>query len=174
MPAAELPATKPTWLQVSLSADGEQWEVVHAGPYLFGDQAPAGPLTIRLLDTRGGRFVKLELPEGGQLSFNQVEVMVERRHARCGASPKRYRFSFERMTSLRMKPHVKPYSLRNLPAHFNGEIEALHLNTAQGRFGNNVRQIGTAVCLARRLGIRRLYLCKLPLLEIARRSRSKA
>ncbi len=167
MPAASCRRLKPAWLQVSLSADREQWEVVHAGPYLFGDHAAAGPLTIRLLDTRGGRFVKLELPEGGQLSFNQVEVMVERRHARCGASPKRYGFGFEHMTSLRMKPHAKPYSLRNVPAHFNGEIEALYLNAAHGRFGNNVRQIGMAVCLARRLGIRRLYLCKLPLLEIA-------
>jgi len=163
----QLPALEPARLQVSLSADGERWEVVHAGPYPFGDQAPAGPLTISLLDTRGGRFVKLELPDGGQLSFNQIEVMVERRHLAMRRVAKRYKFSFERVTSLRMRPHVKPYSLRNLPADFNGKIEALHLNAAQGRFGNNVRQIGTAVCLARRLGIRRLYLCKLPLLEIA-------
>jgi hypothetical protein len=67
-----------------------------------------------------------------------------------------------------MPPYVTPYSLRNLPARFDGEIEALHVSEPQGRFGNNVRQIGTAVSLARHLGIPRVYLGKLPLLEIDR------
>ena len=167
-PCRDLAATKPMWLQVSLSADGEQWEVIHASRHLSGEQAAPGPLTIRLLDTRGARFVKLALPEGGQLAFNQVEVMVERRHRAMRRVAKRYGFVFELMTSLRMKPHAKPYSLRNVPRGFKGEIEAFHLNATQGRFGNNVQQIGTAVCLARRLGIRRVYLCKMPLLEIDR------
>lgn len=165
-PCRDLPATRPTWLQVSLSADGARWEVIHASRHLFGDHAASGPLTIRLLDTHGARFVKLALPEGGQLTFNQVEVMVERRHRAMRWVAKRYGFVFARMTSLRMQPHVKPYSLRNVPLGFKGEIEALYVNTTQGRFGNNVRQIGTAVCLAQHLGIRRVYLSKLPLLEI--------
>ena len=128
----------------------------------------SGPLTIRLLDTKGGRFVKLELPEGGRLSFNQVEVMVERRHRAMLRVAKRYKFNFARMTSLRMTPNAKPYSLRNVPSHFKGEIQALYVDNRQGRFGNNLRQIGTAVCVARQLGVRRVYLSKLPLLEIDR------
>src|SRR5688500_6987936 len=166
-PCRLLRTTKPAWLQVSLSADGQQWDIVHASCYMFGDRAGSGPLTIRL-DTRGGRFVKLELPEGGQLSFNQVEVMVERRHRAMLRVAKRYKFHFARMTSLRMPPNAKPYSLRNVPSRFKGEIQALHVDNRQGRFGNNLRQIGTAVCVARQLGVRRVYLSKLPLLEIDR------
>ena len=167
-PCRDLPATTAAWLQVSLSADGERWEVIHASRHLFGDHAASGPLIIRLLDTRGARFVKLALPEGGQLAFNQVEVMVERRHRAMRRVAKRYGFAFELMTSLRMKPRARPYSLRNVPPGFKGEIEAFHVNRRQGRFGNNLQQIGMAVCLARHLGIRRVYLCKMPLLEIDR------
>jgi hypothetical protein len=97
------------WLQVSLSADGQQWDIVHAGCYLFGDQARSGPFPIRPPDTKGGRFVKLELPEGGRLSFNQVEVMVERRHRAMLRVAKRYQFNFARMTSLR---GMAPTSMR--------------------------------------------------------------
>jgi hypothetical protein len=167
-PCRKLRAINPARLEVSLSADGQQWDIVHASCHLFGDRARFAPLTIRLLGTKGGRFVKLELPEGGQLSFNQVEVMVERRHRAMLRVAKRYNFKFERMTSLRMPPNAKPYSLRNVPSHFKGEIQALHVDNRQGRFGNNLRQIGTAVCVARQLGLQRVYLGKLPLLEIDR------
>ena len=70
------------------------------------------------------------------------------------------------MTSLRMKPTSSriPCAIR-WRSTARSKPSSQH---AQGRFGNNVRQIGTAVCLARQLGIRRVYLCKLPLLEIAR------
>ena len=163
-----LPKVTAVHLQVSISPDREQWEVIHSGDCLYGDAASPGPLTIRLLDTRGGHFVKLELLQGDKLSFNQVEVMVERRHKAMLRAANRYRLVFERLTSLRMLRHVKPFSLRNVPNRFDGRLEAFYINDAQGRFGNHLKQIGTAVCLARNLGIRRVYLSKLSMLEIDR------
>ncbi|HEV8389203.1 MAG TPA: discoidin domain-containing protein [Dongiaceae bacterium] len=155
-------------LQVSVSPDKKRWTVVYSDRHHFGDAASAGPLVIPLPNAHGGRFVKLELPHGGALFFNQVEVMVAREHRAMQRASRRYGFDFGRMTSLRMPPHVKPYSVQNLPRWFNGRLEAFHINAAQGRFGNNLNQIGTAVSIARHLGIRRVYLTKLQRLEIDR------
>lgn len=142
--------------------------MVHSGLHLLDDTASPGPLVIRLLDTRGARFVKLELLEGGNLALNQVEIMVARRHLPLWRVACRYGFVFERMTSLRMRRHVKPYSVQRIPRRFDGEIQALHIAYTQGRFGNHLHQVGNAVCLARRLGIPRIYVTKLRLLEIDR------
>jgi hypothetical protein len=153
-------------LQVSTSSDQQEWDVVHSSDHHFGDAASAGPLIIDLPDTRGGRFVKLELPQGGTLALNQIEVMVASQHKALFRVSRRYGFAFGRMTSLRMPRHVKPFSVRNAPWRFDGRIGAFHINAPQGRFGNNLRQIGTAVCLAQHLGVPRVYLTKLPMLEI--------
>jgi hypothetical protein len=155
-----------TRLQISISPDRQQWDVVYSSDHHFGDLASPGPLIVRLLDTRGGRFVKLELPLGGMLALNQVEVMVERRHKPLLRAARRYDFVFELMTSLRMPRNAKPFSVRNVPKKFDGRIGAFCIDAPQGRFGNNIRQIGTAVCLAQRLGVPRVYLTKLPMLEI--------
>lgn len=154
-------------LQVSTSANQREWDVVHSGDHHFGDAASTGPLIIRLPDKRGGRFVKLELPQGGTLALNQIEVMVERRYKPLLRAARRYRFNFGQMTSLRMPRHIKPFSVRNVPRRFDGRIGAFYVNATQGRFGNNIRQIGTAVCAAQHLGVPRVYLTKLPMLEIA-------
>jgi hypothetical protein len=153
-------------LQVSVSPDRERWEVIYRGRYILGDMASPGPLVIRLLDTSGGRFVKLELPDGGDLALSQVEVMVAVPHLALKRTADRYGFVFEQMTSLRMRRHVKPYSMENVPKNFDGEIQALHIARMQGRFGNNLHQIGNAICVARRLGISRIYVTKLSMLEV--------
>lgn len=160
-PSRDRAPAKPSTPDLSLSPDGDQWVVVPSG-----EREAADPLVVRLPARHGGRFVKLELPVTGQLSFSRIEVMVECRHAAMLRVAQRNDFVFVYLTSLRMRRSVKPYFLRNVPAGFDGTIGALHLNALQGRFGNNVQKIGTAVCLARHLGLDRLYLGKLPLLDI--------
>jgi hypothetical protein len=155
-------------LQVSISVDGKDWEAVHCGEFLYGDAASPGPLVIRLLETRGARYLKLELRRGGRLLLHQVEVMVAHKHKLLRRAARRYGFSFEHMTSLRMPSNVKRYSIVNAPRSFDGRIEAFHLDATQGRFGNQVRAIGTAVALAARLGIARVYIGKFRMLEIDR------
>ncbi|MEZ5830195.1 MAG: discoidin domain-containing protein [Dongiaceae bacterium] len=161
-------SAKTAFLQVSISPDGLEWDVVHYGLHQFGTLASHQPLVIRLLETRGGRFVKLELPHGGQLTFNQVEVMVAKRHKALRRVARRYGFIFECMTSLRMRRHAKPYSVCNVPSSFDGRVEAFHVSSKEGRFGNNVKQIGCAVSLAQKLGIPRVYLTSFPMLHIDR------
>jgi F5/8 type C domain len=155
-------------LQVSISPNGQHWTVVHSAHHQFGDMASPGPLVIRLLEAHGGRFVKLELTHRGVLVFNQVEVMVAQRHKVLQRVSRRYRFDFGRMTSLRMVEHAKPFSVQNVPDKFDGRVEAFYINATQGRFGNHVKQIGTAVALAEHLGVPRVYLTKLGMLEIDR------
>jgi hypothetical protein len=159
---------KITSLQVSLSPDGERWQVIHHGHYLLGDTASHGLLVIRLLDTCAARFVKLELTEGGELALNQVEVMVAHGHKALLRVSERYGFVFNLMTSSRMRRRVIPFSVRNVAKDFDGRIEAFHINAGRGRFGNRIKQIGTAVCLARRLGIARVYVMKVPMMEFDR------
>ena len=164
-------AKSTTCLRVSLSADQQQWETVYSGQYHFGDAAYPGPLVIRLLDARGARFVKIELPEGGELALNQVEVMVNTRHRLLLRASRRYGFIFENMAAIRTPRRMKPYTVQHAPAGFDGRINAFHLTRGHGRFGNNLLQIGTAVCLAQHLGIRRVYLMDLPMLQIAETTR---
>jgi hypothetical protein len=161
-------AIRAAQLQVSISSNRRHWEVIHSAYHLFDDVAAPGPLIIRLLETRGARFVKLELPQGGVLALNQVEIMVARRHKALWRVARRYGLAFERMTSLRMRRHVKPFSVQNIPRKFDGRVEAFYVNATQGRFGNHVHQIGSAVCLAQHLGVPRVYLGTLPMLEIDR------
>lgn len=154
-----------TGLQVSLSSDGETWEVVHSGHHTFGDALSPGPLVINLRDSTGGRFVRLELPHFGTLALNQVEVMVAERHKTLFAVARRYGFDPGRMT-FRKPERVKPYTVQNVPRHFDGRLEALHVNVRQGRFGNNLIQIARAVSLAQRLRIPRVYLSDMPMLAL--------
>jgi len=159
-------ARSTTCLQVSLSPDRLQWDVVYSGQYHFGDPAWPGPLVIRLLDARSARFVKVQLPEGGELALNQVEVMVKASHRPLWQVSRRYGFAFEKISPGRLPPYLKPYVVQNIPAGFKGRVGALHVDKAQGRFGNNLLQLGTAACLAQQLGIRRIYLTSLPHMQI--------
>ena len=157
-----------TGLEVSISSDRRQWEVVHSSRHHLGGAASPEPLVIRLLDEHCARFVKLELPQGGILALNQVEVMVAARHRDLFQVARRYDFAFEQMASPRISRAIKPFHVENAPANFDGRISAFHVNRHHGRFGNNLLQIGTAVCLAQHLGVPRVYLTKLPKLKIGR------
>ena len=157
-----------TSLRVSLSLDGEQWQVVHHGHHLLGETASGGLLVVRLRDTCAARFVKLELTEGGELALNQVEIMVAHRHKALLRVSERYGFTFNLMTGLRMPRRVNPYSVRAVPRNFDGRIEAFHVSPEAGRFGNRIKSVGTAICLARHLGLARVYVKKMPMLAIDR------
>lgn len=157
-----------TGLEVSISSDQRQWDVIHGSQHHFGGVASPKPLVIRLLDGHCARFVKLELPQGGELALNQVEVMVAVRHMDLFRVARRYDFAFEQMAPPRISRAVKPFHVENAPAVFDGRINAFHVNRRHGRFGNNLLQIGTAVCLAQHLGVPRVYLMKLPKLKIGR------
>jgi hypothetical protein len=159
-------ARRTTCLQVSLSADRQHWDIVYSGQYHFGDAACPGPLVIRLLDARSARYLRVELPEGGELALNQVEVMVKASHRLLRRVSRQYGFPFEKMTATRTPANLKPYTVRNTPPRFTGSITAFHITKRQGRFGNNLLQIGVASCLAQRLGIRRVYLANLQHLQI--------
>ena len=155
-----------TLLQVSTSVDEQRWEVVYSSRHHFGDVASPGPLVIRLLEALNARFVKVELPEGGELVLNQVEVMVDERHRHLFRTACRYGFNFEYMISRPKPRRFGPYSVRNVRAGFDGKITAFHIAVRSGRFGNNLLQIGGAVRLAQHLGVRRVYVMKLPMLEV--------
>lgn len=154
-------------LQVSVSCDGKDWETIYCSHHHFGDAESPGPLVIDLRDKKGGRFVRLELPCRGRLELSQVEVMVAKRHKALLLAARRYGFDFNGMTFLAPGSR-RHYSVQNVPRNFDGRLEAFHVNTRQGRFGNNLHQIGRAVCLAQRLGVPRVYLKDMPMLTLDR------
>jgi hypothetical protein len=146
-------------LVISVSPDRKEWQMVHSGLHHFGDQAAPGPLEIRLLGKYGGRHVRLELPDEGALCLRKVEVLVERKHRALRRACRRYGFTFPLATALRMNhPSMKSYEIETPPGDFDGTIQALHVGHRTGRFGNHLKQIVNALTVARRMGIRKVYL----------------
>jgi hypothetical protein len=155
-------------IMVSISTDRENWTNVLAGVHFFGDADAPGPLEIRLRSGTVARFVRLELPESGILSLRQVEVMVESRLIDLHTTCKRYGFEYPLMVPRRVgAPDRLAYTIDGAPQAFDGAIDAFHIERRIGRFGNHLKTLILATCLARRLGVNRIYLTKLSQFEIA-------
>ena len=149
-------------LVVSLSADGQSWDSVLAGVHFFGDSNSQEFLEIRLSSLHAARFVRLELPDAGALSLLSAEILVEHYLLDLRAVCDRYRFDFQEMIPARGAVPGRPkYLVTAAPQPFDGTIAALHVSRAVGRFGNHLKVLMVVTCLARRLGIKRIYLTEL-------------
>jgi hypothetical protein len=152
---------------VSISADGREWNEVLARMHFFGDADPPGPLEIRLRGGHLARFVRVQLPEAGVLSLRQVEVLVDSGLIDLHTTCKRYGLDYARMAPRYFGSASKRvYTLDGAPQRFDGTIEALHISRPIGRFGNHFRTLVLASCLARRLGVKRVYVPKLSQFDI--------
>lgn len=69
-------------VRISISSDQERWLLVHAGIHYFSLEAAPGPLEVRLLDTHGGRYVRLEGPSKDMPQPRPVVVLVRRNRGR--------------------------------------------------------------------------------------------
>jgi len=149
-------------LAVSLSTDEKSWDSVLTGVHFFSGSGSQEFLEIRLSSLHAARFVRLELPDAGPLSLLSVEILVDHYLIDLRAVCDRYRFDFREMIPTRGAVPGRPkYLVAAAPQPFDGTIAALHVSRAVGRFGNHLKVLMVVACLARRLGIKRIYLIEL-------------
>ncbi|HEY1384299.1 MAG TPA: discoidin domain-containing protein [Dongiaceae bacterium] len=154
-------------IMVSVSADGQDWTTVLAGVHFFGDADAPGPLEIRLRGVSNVRFVRLELPDSGVLSLRQVEILVEPYLIDLRTTCQRYGFNYAAMAQRRFGSEARHcYAVDRASQPFDGAIDAIHVSHRIGRFGNHVKMLILATCLARRLGAKRIYLTRLSQFDI--------
>lgn len=154
-------------LVVSVSNDGTEWTRIHEGTHYFDESMACGPLDVCLLGMLTARFVRLELPGMGTLSLRQVEVLVDRRLVDLRTACARYGLAYDMMVQGHfIRPGRLHYAIENAPARYDGRIDAFHVTCVVGRFGNHLKTIMHAACLARATGVARVYLPRLDQFEI--------
>jgi hypothetical protein len=160
-----LSSTVASQLTVSTSRDGDKWECALEGVHFFGGSGASAPLDVGLWSGCAARFVRLEVSGLTELDPTQVEVVVDRRLVDLRTCCARHGFDYRAMLALNRKERHR-YTLKDAPAAYDGRIDAFHVASRIGRFGNNLATIVNVVRLARRLGVTRIYVPNFSQLEI--------
>lgn len=141
---------------VSISRDATEWDRVFEGHHFFDAPGRPNPLELLLASQHVARFVRLDLP-GDERASSHVKILAEQRLIALGRSCEQYGFPYDRMLAVDGTSRFR-YAVENAPSMFDGRIDSFHVTTKVGRFGNNVRSIANAVCLARRTGATKIYI----------------
>ena len=148
-------------ITVALSRDGATWDSVLSGVHVFGDYGVPGPLEIRLCSISLARFVRLELPDPMALALVHAEILVEPYLIDLHAVCEQYAFDYAAMLPSQGAIGRSKYVVLHVPRPFDGTVDAFHISHAVGRFGNHLKALMIVTCLARRLGIGKVYLTEL-------------
>ena len=147
-------------LSIELSHDGVQFTRVYGGFNHFGGALTNRPLSIRLNNEFGARFVKLQLNEPGVLHLDEVEVYAERDWFVTVELLKQFCSLHETDFNIANGGSAGSacYDLDVLRIVGNLECDKVTILRLMpyGRFGNNLAQLFNAIFLAQRLGIETL------------------
>ncbi len=150
-------------LVVDVSEDGASWRLIHAGTVFFADGEHAA-LTLPLSGKIPARHVRVSLAEPNALHLAQVEVFVtinDEVRRRTGL------VELPIAGDLPAPAELEMYRLEGMQgASLDFKIIGFEIKHI-GRFGNQLRQLINAICLAKRLGVKYIAVLQHGMIQLA-------
>jgi hypothetical protein len=157
-------------ISMSVGRTLSTWHEVHKGPKGASRQVYPDLRGVLLQPRRFARFVRVDLAPGRTADVHRLEVLVDADDIALRTVARRYGFDYGLLTGVSGSTTDRhPYILRPAPADPNRGLDALFVDRLAGRFGNNLRQVITALRLAECLGLAKVYLADMPYFSVHRR-----